>query len=157
VPTREGWLYLASILDCHSRRVAGWAMADHLRTELALGALTMALQRRRPARGQLIHHSDRGCQYTASAYQAVLREHGITASMSRSGEPLDNAVAESFFATLKAELVNDRIWETREQAAQAIFEWIEVFYNRQRLHSSLGNRAPAQFEESERAEAVASD
>jgi putative transposase len=157
VPTREGWLYLASVLDCHSRRVAGWAMADHLRTELALGALQMALQRRRPARGQLIHHSDRGCQYTSRAYQAVLSGQGMTPSMSRSGEPLDNAVAESFFATLKAELVKDCTWDSREQAAHAIFEWIEVFYNRKRLHSSLGYRTPEQFEEIGRAEEIASD
>jgi putative transposase len=155
VPTCEGWLYLATVLDCHSRRVTGWSLAEHLRTELALGALSMALQRRRPVHGQLIHHSDRGCQYTSRAYQAMLTRHGIQASMSRSGEPLDNAVAESFFSTLKAELVDGRIWETREQAAQAIFEWIEVFYNRQRLHSGLGYRTPVQFEETLHAGEVA--
>jgi putative transposase len=157
VRTGEGWLYLASILDCHSRRVVGWSMADHLRTELAVDALRMALGRRRPARGQLVHHSDRGCQYTAAAYQAILAAHGVRASMSRAGEPLDNAIAESFFSTLKVEVVNGRRWDTRAQAAQAIFEWIEVFYNRQRLHSSLGYRTPAQFEEIGRAEEIASD
>jgi putative transposase len=155
VPTDEGWLYLASLLDCHSRRVIGWSMADHVRTELALAALEMALARRRPVPGRLIHHSDRGCQYTASAYQAVLAARGIQASMSRAGEPLDNAVAESFFSTLKAEVVEGRHWRTRAETAQAIFEWIEVFYNRQRLHSSLGNRTPEQFEASLCAEEVA--
>ena len=103
--TAEGWLYLAAMLDAHSRRVVGWAMADHLRTELALEALTMALRERRPRSGELVHHSDRGSQYTSGAYQAVLAAHGIRCSMSRKGNCLDNAMAESFFATLKRELM----------------------------------------------------
>lgn len=155
IPTQEGWLYLATLLDCFARRVVGWSMADHLRTELALNALDMAIRRRRPRPGELVHHTDRGCQYTSAAYQAALAKAGITASMSRKGECLDNAVAESFFGTLKAELVEGRIWRTRAEAAQAIFEWIEVFYNRQRLHSSLGYLSPAEYEERLRAEEVA--
>ena len=145
VPTWEGWLYVAVLLDACSRRVVGWAMADHLRTELAAEALTMALQARRPAAG-LVHHTDRGCQYTAHAYQARLASHGITASMSRAGDCYDNAMAESFFATLKAELIDARPWPTRRGARQAIFEWVEVFYNRQRSHSALDYQSPVAFE-----------
>ena len=146
VPTHEGWLYLAVLLDAHSRRVVGWAMADHLRPELALDARTMALQARRPPPG-LVHHTDRGCQYTAAAYQAALAACGLVCSMSRSGDCLDNAMAESFFATLKAELCDRRTWATRLAARTAIFEWIEVFYNRQRAHSALAFQPPAVFEE----------
>jgi len=146
LPTREGWLYLAVLVDAYSRRVIGWAMADHLRTELALDALRMALRARRPGAG-LVHHTDRGGQYTAAAYQARLAEHGVTASMSRPGECLDNAMAESFFATLKTELVDARGWPTRAMARTAIFEWIEGFYNRQRHHSALAYRPPVPFEE----------
>ncbi len=146
VPTWEGWLYLAVLLDAHSRRVVGWAMADHLRGELALAALAMALRARRPAPG-LVHHTDRGCQYTAEAYQETLAAHGVTASMSRAGDCLDNAMAESFFATLKAELVDARRWPTRAAAQQAIFEWLEVWYNRQRRHSALGYHSPVTWEE----------
>jgi transposase InsO family protein len=146
VPTREGWLYLAVLLDAHSRRVVGWAMADHLRTELALDALAMALARRRPGAG-LVHHTDRGCQYTAAAYRDALTAHGLVCSMSRSGNCLDNAMAESFFATLKAELVDDRRWPTRAAARTAIFAWVEVWYNRQRRHSALNYQSPATFEE----------
>jgi transposase InsO family protein len=145
VATREGWLYLAVLLDAHSRRIVGWAMADHLRAELALDALAMAFRARRPPPG-LVHHTDRGCQYTAEAYQARLAAHGIACSMSRSGDCLDNAVAESFFATLKAELVDVQIWPTRAAARLAIFEWIEVWYNRQRRHSTLGYLAPVTHE-----------
>ncbi len=145
VPTGEGWLYLAILLDVHSRRVVGWAMADHLRAELALDALAMALQTRRPTPG-LVHHTDRGSQYTAAAYQQALAQRGLVCSMSRSGECLDNAMAESFFATLKAELVDTQAWPTRAAARTAIFEWIEVFYNRQRAHSALAYRPPVTFE-----------
>ena len=148
VPTGEGWLYLATLLDVYSRRIVGWAMAEHLRTELALDALTMALQQRRPPPGQLVHHTDRGCQYTARAYQAVLATHGVICSMSRAGDCYDNALAESFFGTLKAELVHGQCWPTRRVARLALFEWIEVFYNRQRRHSALGYFSPAQFEAS---------
>jgi putative transposase len=146
--TAEGWLYLAAILDAHSRRVVGWAMADHLRTELPLEALMMALKDRRPPSGELVHHSDRGSQYTASAYQAVLAAHGIRCSMSRRGDCLDNAMAESFFATLKRELMPEDGWATKGEARAAVFEWIAVYYNRQRRHSSLGYRTPVEFENS---------
>jgi putative transposase len=146
LPTGEGWLYLAVLLDAHSRRVVGWAMADHLRTELALDALAMALQARRPPPG-LVHHTDRGCQYTAAAYQAALARHGLVCSMSRSGDCLDNAMAESFFATLKAEVADTRPWPTRAGARTAVFEWLEVWYNRQRRHSALAYRAPVAHEE----------
>jgi putative transposase len=140
VPTGEGWLYLAVLVDAHARRVVGWAMADHLRAELAVDALVMALGRRRPAAG-LVHHTDRGGQYTAAAYQSRLTTHEITCSMSRAGECLDNAMAESFFSTLKAELVEARHWPTRAAARLAIFAWLEVWYNRQRRHSALAYRA----------------
>jgi len=146
LPTGEGWLYLASLVDVCSRRVVGFALADHLRTDLALEALELALGQRRPGRGALMHHTDRGCQYTARAYQAVLERHGITASMSRRGDCYDNALAESFNATIKAELVARTHWATRQEARLAVFEWITVFYNRQRLHSALGYQSPAAFE-----------
>ena len=129
VATPEGWLYLAVLLDVYSRRVVGWAMAELLRAELALDALAMALTARRPDAG-LDHHTDRGCQYTAAAYQEALAALGITVSMSRSGDCYDKALAEGFFATLKAELVDTRTWPTRAAARQAIFEWLEVWYNR---------------------------
>jgi putative transposase len=150
VPTEAGWLYLAAVLDAFSRRVVGWAMADHLRTELVLDALEVALRQRRPAAG-LVHHSDRGCQYTSLAFGRRLAESGLVPSMSRTGDCYDNAVAESFFATLKRELVDrpDRApWPDRAAARQAIFEYVEVFYNRLRLHSSLGYMSPEQFERS---------
>ncbi len=145
VATQEGWLYLAVLLDAYSRRVVGWAMADYLRAELARDALAMALRVRRPGAG-LVHHTDRGSQYTAATYQAMLADRGVTVSMSRAGECLDNAVAESFFATLKAELVDARVWPTRAAARLAIFEWIEVWYNRQRRHSTLGHLTPVAHE-----------
>ena len=134
------------MLDVHSRRVVGWAMADHLRTALALEALAMALRARRPQGGELVHHSDRGSQYTASAYQAVLSAHGIRCSMSRRGNCLDNAMAESFFATLKRELMPLAGWTTKAEARAAVFEWIAVYYNRQRRHSGIGYRTPVGFE-----------
>ena len=145
VATQEGWLYLAVLLDAHSRRVVGWAMAAHLRAELALDALAMALRARRPPPG-LVHRTDRGCQYTAAPYRAALAAHAITCSMSRGGECLDNAMAESFFATLKAELADRCHWPTRAAARTAIFEWIEIWYNRQRAHSALAYRAPVAHE-----------
>ena len=148
LPTDEGWLYLASLLDVHSRRVVGWALAEHLRTELALEALQLALAQRRPLPGALVHHTDRGCQYTAHAYRAVLEQHGITPSMSRSGDCYDNAMAESFNATIKQELVARTHWPTRQEARAAVFEWITVFYNRQRRHSSIGYLSPVEFETS---------
>jgi putative transposase len=145
IPTREGWLYLAIILDGFSRRVVGWAMADHLQTELVLAALRLALQRRRPAAG-LIHHSDRGCQYTSLAFGQHLRVAGLVPSTGSVGDCYDNAVAESFFASLKVELVDRHDWPTRAAARVAIFAYIEVWYHRQRLHSTLGYLSPAQFE-----------
>jgi len=143
--TREGWLYLAVVLDLFARRVVGWALADHLRTELALGALTMALGRR-AAPQALLHHSDQGTQYASAAYQRVLQAHGIGCSMSRRGNCWDNAVVESFFATLKTELIDRRAWRNRQEARDAISEYIELFYNAHRLHSSLGYRAPIDYE-----------
>ena len=142
IPTWEGWLYLAVVLDACSRRVVGWAMAEHLGGELTRDALAMALVRRRPT-AALVHHSDRGSQYTASAYQALLAEHGVAASMSRAGDCYDNALAESFMATLKTELIDRQPWPTRRSARQAIFDWIEGFYNRRRLHSALGYQSPS--------------
>jgi putative transposase len=136
------------VLDLFSRRVVGWAMADHLRTELVLDALDLALATRRPAPG-LVHHSDRGCQYTSLAFGRRLQAAGLVPSMSRTGNCWDNAVAESFFATLKRELVDrpDRApWPTRAAARQALFEYVEVFYNRRRRHSTLRSRSPAAYE-----------
>ena len=145
VRTWEGWLYLAVLLDCFSRRVVGWAMADHLRTELPLEALRMALARRGPA-PQLIHHTDRGCQYTSETYTKILAAHGIRSSLSRPHNCWDNAVAESFFATLKSDLIYRQTWPTRPSARSAIFEYIEAFYNPRRIHSTLGNLSPVDFE-----------
>jgi transposase InsO family protein len=146
VRTWEGWLYLAVVLDAFSRKVVGWAMADHLRTELATAALAMAIAARRPRPG-LIHHGDRGTQYLSGAYRAVLAEHGMRQSVGRPGTCWDNAMAESFFATLKQELIYRHVWPTRQAARAAIFAFIEGRYNRQRLHSALGFRSPAQVEE----------
>lgn len=145
VATDQGWLYLAVVLDLCSRKVVGWAMADHLRTELCADALDMALKRRRPGPG-LVHHSDRGVQYACGQYRDLLRSQGIECSMSRTGDCYDNAVVESFFKTLKAELVYHEHYATREQARRSVFEYVEVFYNRKRLHSSLGYVSPEQFE-----------
>jgi putative transposase len=146
VATREGFLYLAFILDVYSRRIVGWAMEDHLKTEIVVDALRMAVWRRKPAPG-LVHHSDRGVQYTALSFAERLREVGITPSMGRSGTALDNAMAESFVSTLKAELVSRLELPTRQAARTAIFEYLETFYNTRRLHSSIGYRSPADFEE----------
>jgi putative transposase len=146
VATAEGFLYLAFILDVHSRRIVGWAMESHLRTELVVDALQMAVWRRKPAPG-LVHHSDQGVQYTALSFSERLREVGITPSMGRTGSALDNAMAESFVSTLKAELVSRLDFPTRQAAKTAIFEYLETFYNTRRLHSSLGYMSPADFEE----------
>ena len=143
--THEGWLYLAVVLDLFSRQVVGWAMDEQMPQELTLAALDMALKRRRPLPG-LMHHSDRGSQYAAGAYRKRLTEHGIVCSMSRKGNCWDNAPMESFFHTLKTELVHHRDSLTRDEARRDIFEYIEVFYNRQRRHSALGYLSPAQFE-----------
>jgi len=143
--TTEGWLYLAVILDLYSRRVIGWAMGHRLTVALAEQALTMALANRTPRAG-LLHHSDRGSQYAATSYQRLLGEHGITTSMSRTGNCWDNACVESFFGTLKRELVYHRHYATRDDAKRDIFEYIEVFYNRKRRHSTLGYNSPAEYE-----------
>jgi putative transposase len=139
VPTDEGWLYLATVLDAFSRSCVGWSMADHRRTALVLDAVELALTRRRPTREMgLVHHSDHGCQYTALAFGERLQAAGLVASMGSVGDCYDNAVAASFFATLKGELLDRQPWPTRAAARGAIFEYLEVWYNRQRRHSTLG-------------------
>ena len=145
VPTHEGWLYLAIVLELASRRVVGWAMRETLDADLALAALRMALADRRPTPG-LLHHSDRGSQYACGEYRTLLAAHGIVASMSKRGDCWDNAVAESFFATLETELILEADWPTRDAARQAIFAYIETWYNRERRHSSLGYRSPVEYE-----------
>jgi transposase InsO family protein len=145
LPTGEGWLYLAVILERASRRVVGWALRPHLGQELARSALAMALQHHRPTRG--VHHSDRGTQYASHAYRQQLQHAGFTASMSRRGNCWDNAVVESFFATVSKELLVDGGFTTREAAYQAVFEFIEIWYNRKRRHSALGYRTPAEYAE----------
>jgi transposase InsO family protein len=146
VPTRAGWLYLAVVLDLASRRVIGWAMRASLHEALTLNALQMALAQRRPAAG-LLHHSDRGVHYASGTYRAILAAHAVTSSMSRPRDCWDNAVAESFFATLEHELLAVNDFPTHEAARRAIFEFIEVWYNRQRRHSSLDYLSPVQYEE----------
>lgn len=145
IPTDEGYLYLAGVLDMCSRRIVGWSMAEHMRTELVRDALNMALQARCPGAG-LLHHSDRGAQYACAEYRRELEARGITVSMSRTADCYDNAPKESFWGKLKTELVHLERFATREQARAAIFEYIEVFYNRVRLHSSLGYVSPERFE-----------
>jgi putative transposase len=145
VPTWQGWLYLAALVDCYSRRVVGWSMADHLRGELVLEALEMALARRRPAPG-LVHHSDQGSQYVALLFGERCRRAGIRVSMGSKGDAYDNAVAESFFASLKKDLVRRTAFRTRAEARTAIFDYVEAFYNPIRLHSTLGYLSPAEYE-----------
>jgi transposase InsO family protein len=147
--TDEGWLYLSVVIDLFSRRVVGWSMTDHLRSDGVAEALEMAIASRRPQRqrGQdLLHHSDRGVQYACELYRGLLEEHGIACSMSRPGNCYDNAVVESFFGTLKTELVHRTRYRTRAQARSSVFEWIECWYNRRRRHSSLGYVSPERFE-----------
>ena len=143
--TMEGWLYLAVLLDLYSRAVIGWAMGPRLTGDLTEQALRMALKTRQPQAG-LLHHTDRGSQYAAEPYQQMLTAHGITASMSRKGNCWDNACVESFFGTLKRELIHHRQYSTRDEAKREIFEYLEVFYNRQRRHSTLGYQSPAEYE-----------
>jgi putative transposase len=152
--TGDGWLYVAVVLDCFSRRIVGWSMADHLRTELVLDALDMAISQRQPAPG-LVHHADHGCQYTSLAFGRRLREAGLVASMGTVGDALDNAVAESFFATLECELLDRHAWPTRAGLRTAVFDFIEVFYNRQRRHSTLGYQPPVSYEEQHQSAAPA--
>jgi len=144
--TLEGWLYLAAILDLYSRRIVGWAMAERMTGELTIAALEMALQQRCPEPG-LIHHSDQGSQYTDGRYQALLKAHGVEVSMNGAGNWYDNAVMESFFGTLKSERVHHRVYEKRDEARADLFEYIESFYNRRRLHSSLGYLSPEEYEQ----------
>ena len=141
----EGWLYLAAILDLYSRKIVGWAMSAHIDTALILKALSMALLHRRPP-AHLLFHSDRGVQYASGHYRRALAQSGLTASMSRKGNCYDNAVMESFWSTLKMELVYRRVFQSRSQAQHEIFDYIETFYNRQRSHSALGYRSPVDFE-----------
>ena len=145
IPTRQGWLYLAILLDLFSRKVVGWAMRSKADTELTLGALDMALAQRAPRPG-LIHHSDQGVQYNNGRYRNHLLQHELVISMSRKGNCYDNAVAESFFSSLKNELVHGQLFRTRDQARSAIFEYIEAFYNRNRPHQSLGYCSPVDYE-----------
>jgi transposase InsO family protein len=142
LPTGEGWLYLAAIKDMATREIVGWSMADSLRADLACDALLMAIRRRRPPRG-LLHHSDRGVQYASEPYQAILARHGFRCSMSRRGNCLDNAPMESFFGSLKTELVHRTAFPTRKAARRAVFEYVEAFYNSRRRHSALGFLTPA--------------
>lgn len=145
IPTDEGWLFLAAIIDLYSRKVVGWAMQPTMHRSLVLKALSMAVADRQPSTG-LIHHSDRGSQYASDDYRAALTAHGMIASMSRRACCYDNAVAESFWHTLKNELIHRRQFQTRDEAQRAIFEYIEVFYNRTRRHTSIGNVSPMEFE-----------
>ena len=146
VETEEGWLYVAGVLDRCTRRCIGWAMGDSLHTSLPLAALEMALTQRRPRQG-LVHHSDRGVQYASQAYRQRLALAGVIPSMSRRGNCYDNAMMESFWSTLKRELVHRFDFATRAEARAAIFEWIEVFYNREQFHSALGFKSPVDFEQ----------
>jgi transposase InsO family protein len=147
IPTNEGWLYLAGVIDLCPRKIVGWSMADHMKTDPVSDALKMAIARRQPDE-ELLHHSDRGVQYASDDYQYLLQSHRMEPSMSGKGDCWDNACMESFWATLKNELVNHEHYATREQALQSIFEYIEVFYNRKRLHSSIGYQNPEAFEAS---------
>jgi putative transposase len=145
IPTEQGWLYMAGVIDLCTRKIVGWAMADHMRTELCEEALNMAIGRQKPGK-QLMHHSDRGCQYCSAVYRELLEKNGMICSMSGKGDCYDNAMMESFWSTLKRELVYLENYETQQQAKASIFEYIEVFYNRKRKHSSLGYLSPEQFE-----------
>ena len=148
VTIEEGWLYLASVLDAYSRRIVGWSMSDRMKQDLVLDALRMALGRRRPDQeAGLLHHSDRGSQYASSAFQQLLQKENITCSMSRRGNCWDNAMMESFFASLKKERTHQEQYATRAQARASVFDYIERFYNRIRRHSALGYLSPEQFEQ----------
>jgi putative transposase len=145
VPTDEGWLYLGAVMDLFSKGIVGWSMSDSLKSKIAVDALDMAIGKRNPQPG-LIHHSDRGVQYACSEYQEVLCKNGFQCSMSRKGDCWDNAAMESFFSTLKKELIHRKKFSTRDEARKVIFEYIEVFYNRQRMHSTLNYMSPAEYE-----------
>jgi len=145
IPTFEGWLYVSAVMNVRSRKILGLSMSNQLSQELTAAALRQAVSRQRPPKG-LIHHSDRGRQYASYVYQDLLKRYGMIASMSRSGNCYDNAYMESFFGTLKREWVHERRYRTRQEARLSIFEYVEVFYNRQRRHSALGYRSPEQYE-----------
>jgi len=145
LPTREGWLFLAVVLDAFSRRIVGWSMRDDLKSELVVDALAMAVTRRKPPIG-VVHHSDRGSQYTSLAFGTTLRESGLVASMGRRGDAYDNAACESVISTIKNELVKRRGWTSRDQARLAVFSYIETFYNPRRRHSALGYHSPIEYE-----------
>jgi len=149
IPTWEGFLYLSVVLDVFSRKIVGWSMAHHLRTELVLAALTMALNQRKPT--DVIHHSDQGCQFTSIGFGMRCKEANVRPSMGRVGDCYDNAMCESFFATLECELLQRTRFKTRAEAELKVFEFIEGWYNPHRLHSSLGYRSPIQYEENNRA------
>ena len=146
IPTREGWLYLAAVLDLYGRRIVGWAMSERMTADLTIRALKMAIRQRQPGAG-LIHHSDQGSQYTDGTYQALLKDHGIQASMNGVGTWYDNAPMESFFGTLKSELVHHRAYDTRDEARPDLFFYIEAFYNQRRRHSSLDYLSPLDYEQ----------
>jgi transposase InsO family protein len=145
IHTQEGWLYLAVVIDLYSRQVVGWSMAEHMRTKLVNDALLMAIWKRKPDKG-LLWHTDRGSQYASESHRALLKQHSISQSMSRKGNCWDNAVSESFFHTLKTELIHHETYQTRSTAKQAVFEYIEVFYNRERRHSANGYLSPVDYE-----------
>jgi putative transposase len=145
IHTQQGWLYLAVVIDLFSRQIVGWSMAEHIRTKLVNDALLMAIWKRKPAKG-LLWHTDRGSQYASESHRALLKQYGISQSMSRKGNCWDNAVSESFFHTLKTELIHHQIFLNRDEARQAVFEYIEVFYNRERLHSANGYLSPVDYE-----------
>lgn len=145
IPTDEGWLYLAVVIDLHNRGVVGWSMSDRIKKSLVINAQRMAITTRKPTPG-LIMHTDRGSVYASQKFQNLLEQNGMLSSMSKKGDPWDNAVAESFFKSLKSELVDWQHYKTRDQARRDIFQYIEIFYNRQRLHSKLGYMSPLQFE-----------
>jgi putative transposase len=145
IHTQEGWLYLAVVIDLYSRQVVGWSMAEHMRTKLVNDALLMAVWKRKPNKG-LVWHTDRGSQYASESHRVLLAQHSIRQSMSRRGNCWDNAVSESFFHTLKTEFIHHQTYQTRADAKQAVFEYIEVFYNRERLHSANGYLSPVDYE-----------
>jgi putative transposase len=153
IDTMEGWLYLAVVLDLRSRRVVGWSMSQSLETPIVLDALRMALSRRQPGKG-VLHHSDRGSQYADKLFRKLLKDHGMKCSMSRKGDCWDNAVVESFNATIKTELIHRTKWITREEVRAAVYKWIETWYNPKRLHSTLGYRSPDDFESGEKQSAA---
>jgi transposase InsO family protein len=149
VATEEGWLYLATVIDLYSRKVVGWSMSNRMKAELVNNALLMAIWQRKPAKG-LIWHTDQGSQYASDSHRQIIKEHHIVQSMSRKGDCWDNAVAESFFHTLKTELIHQCKFKTREEAKHVIFEYIEVFYNRIRIHSANNYLSPAEYEQAQK-------